>query len=79
MLPEPHCELVDLPLVNKDELSEEGEVPEGTKITYKGEEYTLRKYGFFVVEGLRFRATVQPAAEGFTQTVVRAPPQEVHI
>ena len=68
-----------LPDVNKDELDEEDELPEGSKITYKGEEYTLGRYGFFVIEGVRFRATFQQTAEGVARKVFEAPKQEVAI
>ena len=75
LLPEPdeQVEAELLPDLNKDELDEEGELPEGSKITYKGEDYSLRKYGLFEIEGLRFRATFQQSAEGVTRKIFRAP------
>ena len=77
-LPEPDSQVeAELTVFNKDELDEEGELPEGTTITYKGEDYTLRKYGFFEIQGLRFRATFQQSAEGVTRKVFRAPFKEV--
>ena len=77
-LPEADSQVeAELTEFNKDELDEEGELPEGTNITYKGEDYSLRRYGFFEIQGLRFRATFQQSAEGVTRKVFRAPFKEV--
>ncbi len=76
VLPEPEdqVEATTLP-----EVCSEGYLPEGTKITYKGEEVTLRESGFFNLGAKRFRARFTQTAGGLLRIVTEAPGKEIAI
>ncbi len=61
------------------EVCSEGYLPEGTKITYKGEEVTLRESAFFTLGAKRFRARFTQTAEGLLRIVTEAPGKELSI
>ena len=75
-----HRSQENLDSLSRDIPGEAVELPEGRKITYRGEEVTLRDGGFFNVHGARFRVTFARAAGGdLLQVVKEAPDVECEI